>query len=224
MNVKNVIETKNLSLRIPSELANLIDEFISSTGEYTNRPDFIMSAIRFTHDLIFRLRAKALNSAHTYPVGEPAKERKTIKPSFFFPNKVQKEIEKFLKEEREFVKRRYSFTKNDYEKFLSETIGVLWKGYDKYAGDPELILVKVPSAWSEYLYRGIDSSIKNLQDFVRISLVNYILFINCRLGVEKYGFIADGILDDRNIPEKEILELRQNLADFMQLYIFMTFQ
>jgi len=49
--VQNVVRTRTLSLRIPEELSQKIDGVLFDRV-FTNRPDFIVTAIRFTNDWI----------------------------------------------------------------------------------------------------------------------------------------------------------------------------
>lgn len=59
--MRNVVDTRNLTLRIPSSLASKIDEEIYQHGLYTNRPDFIISALRFQKDWIDRKKIEEVN-------------------------------------------------------------------------------------------------------------------------------------------------------------------
>ena len=45
--MKNVVESITVSLRFPQEMLNEMDTIIAKSGRYANRPDFIISAIRY---------------------------------------------------------------------------------------------------------------------------------------------------------------------------------
>ncbi|MFA6727772.1 MAG: ribbon-helix-helix domain-containing protein [Prevotella sp.] len=50
--MKNVVNTEKTAIRIPSELVDKIDYLVVNTQEYANRPDFIISAVKYTVEWI----------------------------------------------------------------------------------------------------------------------------------------------------------------------------
>jgi len=154
--MKNVVKTEVVSIQLPSELVERIEEQIAVTEEYANRPDFIITAIRnyleefdgfFYLDRRDRLRA--------FETHEP----------------VEEETCRRFEEKNARVLHDINKCKNTYNEFK---------------GEPTRVVIRIPigfrKRWDDI--KEFDVPIKNYLDFIRFSIITLVKHPKQELKVE----------------------------------------
>ncbi|MDD3141170.1 MAG: ribbon-helix-helix domain-containing protein [Lachnospiraceae bacterium] len=208
--MKNSVETKNLTLRIPSDLADDIDEIILNTEEYTNRPDFIISAIRFMDEWLFKEYYLKLDI-----VAVERKER-----SFTSSDKLSPREKEFAKISQEKYGGKLGWrTATSCGDSVTDAINYLWEEYNRYLGESELILVRLPRRSPSCLgfFHTVGGQPFNIQDYARISIVHYLKYIQTRNHLSGVMFQIQK-LSVSYLPEEKIRDILSYKDDFLKYF------
>lgn len=194
--MKNLIETKNLSLRIPSDMAHEIDVLINFYSAYTNRPDFVLAAMRFMDEWLFKVFYTNIQVVVT--------ERKEE----FISSKDYESADREIKEILDWLRKGHEgktewHTNFGFKEYAGAVIKSLWEEYKNYSGSPQLILVRIPGGIECPEWYAFTDFPTTIQDYARISLIQYIHFIECRGMIEHIARIIDG-RSPTSMPEEQI--------------------